>query len=626
MAPPVREYLSANPAPSPGPSIERHNGYNVNELAQRNTAEWRISDTGHEAGAIDRNRNYPSERDSNGTREERPTSREITSFLDSDSELEEDRSDVIQRADTVRVCRPRLVQHMPPTTTMRQAYNAGDRANVQQMQTQQFAGPSNYGEYARSGYRPELGLPVDESGLGGMRYEPYQVSIDESMPDSITDGPVSDEEDARSLDIVYCPIRNKTGESQSCYNPGGNRGAGLQSHPTTRATSRPPTRRREPRQSLYVQTEGVRSQGVEHGHREPTESNPVAMPYPRSGYPPLAGNGEKGFQRPQDGLTGEDISITLGLSGRWARRYTIVITIPADYPGKFDDAALFKQIRKSYHQNLLPVWKRWLSFRSLGRVFLRMPSPEDNSSAEHHDGTGTSCMERTERFGFDASSFLAHLQHPKLGTGNTVWLAWLRQHQDLFAPDSQPHSSRLRLSSTIEVGPNSTRGGAQRPHSSTGFRESTLTEGAGDPVGSTEETAISPKAIIQLQHLLSPVLVSFAVISILLLSILATVLYITLAPGTSSPRPGIPTPLPTPNTQAPGLGFRDSPSSKDWRLFKVSFDIDHQARQNWWSLVSVRVPAGFLVGFVVLAFGVVGLLGWIGVAVLAWRRSTGSTG
>lgn len=577
-------------------------------LKSESTARSRAAGTSHDSikeCSASNNRQYQTQINDSATGQTNSTPREITAFLDSDSGLEEGLSDVVQRAETARVCRPKLVHHRNPTTGGTEEIYEDAQSSVKQTRTEQLRKLSDSGKRS---------CPVDNKNKNIIRDDSCPPSPCGSLSDSILEASISDEGDARGSEMVYSPIRSRPGVRRSRHNPIPTREASLQSH-LTQFYVRASTRGAVSSSRIYNQTGNATNEGGDKRPREHSQSNITTTPYPSSRYAALSicGDNEKGPYTPWEGSKTGDLVITLCLTGHRHRTYPAIIRIPTNYHGRFDDFALFKQLRKSYHRHLLPVWKRWLNVRSLDRVFLVTSSPGDKHSPENHGlfENGVVGMQGIEPFGFDANSFLRHLQYPKLGVGNTNWLEWFRQHQELFALDSRPRFSILNSADGVEL---TRHGNHYNSHFST-HSGRTRPSNDGEHFLCEERTAKQPKAMIQLQHLLSPTLLSFAIVFILLLSITATVLWITLGPGTPVQRPQIPNPPPT------SLGFQYAPSSRGDRHFKVSLDID-QACQSRGDFLLARVPAGFLVGFVVVTFGVVGLLGWLGVAVVAWRRST----
>jgi hypothetical protein len=196
------------------------------------------------------------------------------------------------------------------------------------------------------------------------------------------------------------------------------------------------------------------------------------------------------------------------------------------------------------------------------------------------------------------------------------WLQWVRRHQKLFIPESQKkrpaavesYQDGISIpSNSINYSP---KGNGHSPSSARPFGEPDG-EAASASAASPGRRSRHMKAVIQLHHLLSPGLVSFALVLILLLSVTAAVLWITLGPD--------PLGLPPRSHNSPSRRVQPALSS-GLRTFRFDLDIN-QVHTNWKDVVSARVPGGFVLGFVVMSFGVVGLVGWLGVSILAWRRA-----
>jgi hypothetical protein len=117
---------------------------------------------------------------------------------------------------------------------------------------------------------------------------------------------------------------------------------------------------------------------------------------------------------------------------------TTLVQIKIEDRSTHDDEALFKVLQKSYSQTLLGLVQCLVTARVLEAVTFTDPT-------------------------FDATSFLRHLNSPKLGHKRKTWLIWLREHQvnskastsngseksvSLFSPASTPRMPFFKMHKT----------------------------------------------------------------------------------------------------------------------------------------------------------------------------------
>jgi hypothetical protein len=212
---------------------------------------------------------------------------------------------------------------------------------------------------------------------------------------------------------------------------------------------------------------------------------------------------------------------------------TTLVEVEIKDKGTFDDAALFAAFRHSYNHNLLNLARRLPTARSLSHATL-------SSNA-----TTT----------FDSTDFLNHLLAPKLGTKRKVWLKWLRSQQ----PRTQQRQEQEQKAARTQY---------RSSYSASRSRMSFT------PTESQPQT----RPCITLHYSFAVARILLVVVSTILLSVLATVLWVLFG---------------VPGAQM-GTGARIGIDSFDWRM---------DAPQ--------RVLTGFVLGVLVLLLGSMGSAVWV---------------
>jgi hypothetical protein len=158
-----------------------------------------------------------------------------------------------------------------------------------------------------------------------------------------------------------------------------------------------------------------------HGEHRLFRDQVVSTPYPaRKGSvanpeEALAGKKLPTLSEEKDRFPSRDRVEVLVLQLAAARHAGMKKTIAVEITdrGTFDDAQLFKAIRKAYSQDLLGLARRVFSARQMSHATF------------------------SNDLSFDTVDFIKHLKHPKTGLKRKGWLVWLRQHQPFFTDSPQ---------------------------------------------------------------------------------------------------------------------------------------------------------------------------------------------